>query len=232
MRLQSDLEAMLNLSEIRTAYLMVPEREGFVQVKPSPFFLRDHESKIADVFTDIIRKSTDRHTRQYVGTILKYKHGNSWSSIGENATSHANMYSFSAETKIKHVDLIDHKLEIISSHIQEIVNSYQAQFGQNFYGLISDGAQVGDVSIDLSTNASAEASLSSAIGSTEWAVDRYGRAKPPQIHVGPAAFKRFQNLIDESGSSKSPELDSVFVKKEAEAVGREAKRLSRFRSRP
>ncbi|MDP3256074.1 MAG: hypothetical protein Q8S58_18825 [Bosea sp. (in: a-proteobacteria)] len=201
-------------------------------MKSPPFFLRDHESKISDIFTDIIRRSTDQHTRQYVGTILKYKHGNSWSAVGGNNEFRTNMYSFSAETKIKHSDLIDHKLQIIEDHVREIVNSYRSQFGKNFYGVISESAYAGATSIDLSTNMSAEASLSSAIASAEWAVDRFGRAKPPEIHVGSAAFQKIQHLIDERGDAKSPDLERIFARKEAEAVGREADRIAQYRFRP
>jgi len=197
----------------------------------APFSYGQREKEANDSFVSLVRDASDAMRSRYIDdrNVYIYKHGVDWASSKSPDQSYTRMYTIEAEYLIKAADIVDHKLSIIDANVTSIASQFTSQFAKNFYQTINEVTeQTGNI-VDATGSGDLEAGIRLALEQVEWGVDRYGRATPPQLHVGPEVGEKLRKLI-ESGKGEVDEGMYVLNKnKETQALAREADRISRYR---
>lgn len=157
-------------------------------------------------------------------------HGSEWVRAAREPIEDTSFNRISAEFLVPFKDIADNDLNLIARSILPLCENMSKQFAQNVYRVVGAAAEgVGNV-VDARAAGSMEASLLEMMSKIEFGVDRDGKVRLPQIHVGREGYDKLR----EAAANMTPEAVARFEKLKAEksqqALNREAERKARFRS--
>jgi hypothetical protein len=169
-----------------------------------------------------------------------YAHGRSWTHV-DAATGKENVGEFvehQAEVSISTDKIINNDASVIIEFVQQMAEQMHAQFARSVYEMVGEAAEsVGNVAhieqtpglTGVEDAAQVRRSLSAMFEKLELGVDEYGVVSYPQLHIHPSNQRIISALQVPETEEEARAVDEVQRKKEAEAMGREAERLRRFR---
>ena len=203
----------------------------------------DEEEK--DIDREIFRMVRERlhvknETLMSSDNDLHYSHGGSWSHI-DAATGDRNVGTFaeaSAEASISVQRILDNDARIIPEFVEEMSEKMHGKMATSVYQLVGEAAEsVGNhvampptdhLSPEDETRA-VEDGLMAIFERIEFGVDKFGAPSAPQLHLHPSNTRLIKVLTATPSDESQRRMDELMRHKEADAVWKEAQRLSRYR---
>jgi hypothetical protein len=199
--------------------------------KSNTFFSYGRRQKLlSSAIHELLTQEIDKHRQRYIEdrNIFRYHHGREWLTSHDGDQSFSKMHEMGAETTIHYRDIIDHDLSIIERHIKHLASTFGAQFAANLYESVGEAADLAGNVVDLA-GGDLESGLKKMLEKLEFGVNRYGKPTPPEMHVGSAVAEKLRPIIAGNEGRIDLEVEELHARKEAQAIGREADRVCRFR---
>lgn len=162
--------------------------------------------------------------------VYSFHHGKEWVHSASEPMPDTLFHSISAEFVIPFKDIADNDLNLIARAILPLCEDMSRQFTQNIYRVVGAAAEsVGNV-VDAKAAGSIEASFFEMMSKIEFGVDRDGKVRLPQIHVGREAYEKLRETMENMSPEAATKFEQLKAQKSEEALRREAERKARFRS--
>lgn len=171
---------------------------------------------------------------------FNYSHGRSWTHV-DAATGKENFGEFvehHTEVSISTDKILNNDASVIIDFVQQMAEQMHAQFARSVYEMVGEAAEsVGNVAhIEQNPEltgsedaAEVRRGLSALLEKLELGVDEYGAVSYPQLHIHPSNQRIIGALQVPDTEEEAIRVDELLRQKEAEAMGREAERLRRYR---
>lgn len=199
----------------------------------SPFFSYCRRQRlVAAAIHELLVSEVDKHRERYIDdrNVFRYHHGREWITSHADDRSFSKMHELHADTMIHYRDIIDHDLSLLEKHIEHLASTLGQQFAAKLYETVGEAADLSGNAVDLAGE-DLEAGLKQVFEKVEFGVDRYGKATPPELHVGSAVAEKLLPIIARKGGQIDPETEELHARKETQAIAREADRICRYRFR-
>lgn len=158
----------------------------------------------------------------------RLRHGGTWAHPGLPSTSNGNFERHSAVAEISFEDLVKHDLGVIDRFAQKLAQDMERQFAQMMYSTVSAAANQAGNTVDAKTAGSTREAFAEMIEKIQFAADKFGQVRLPEIHAGPEAAAKLKKSLDDAPPEFQHRIEEIKARKIAEALDREAQRKARF----
>jgi hypothetical protein len=196
----------------------------------APYSYGERQRAVPGAIDETLRAHVAQHRASFIDdrNVFTYRHGRDWTTTHANDASFQRMHRIEAAAEIHSRDVVDHRVGIVGRHVETLSEIFRAKFAANLYETVGEAAEtVGNV-VNLSDE-DLEEGLHRTLEKVEFGVNRYGKPTPPEMHVGQELALKLKALIDKGAGQMDERTEALHAKKEAQAIKREAARISRFR---
>lgn len=160
-----------------------------------------------------------------------YSHGVRWATYsGDNPGETNTMKLHSHEEIIKFSDIVENRIRALPEFVIGMVNDMTLAFQRTMYETVMESTdKTGNVVSAAGNKTNAQAFLE-MLELIEFGVDKDGNPTMPEIHMAPDMADKFIKELDSQGEDYDKKVEDLKNKKSAEAVKKENKRLSKFKS--
>jgi len=163
--------------------------------------------------------------------MLGYKHGKQWRwGNNRDADQTSAMQSISAEYSVHQDEIVNHNTHIIQDYVSRLSEQLFGAFMKGLYEMVEQSAKEIGTSINANDyGGDFVKGFLEVMQRIEFGVDRYGRATPPELHVGISAGNKIIQELQRQSLEDQRHFEETKKRKETAATAREADRISRYR---
>lgn len=162
----------------------------------------------------------------------RFTHGRAWTQRANDQAIPGAIHTISATWEIGFDDLITGDLSLIDQKIGGLANDMQRQFMEMMYGTFSAVTEKTGNVVDAKKVGSIPASFLEMLKKIEFAVDRDGTVRLPEIHTSPETGQKFLAALSVQPPEFIEAVERIKAEKTALALKREIERKSRFKRYP
>ncbi|MGN6488139.1 MAG: hypothetical protein ACTHLT_10020 [Devosia sp.] len=202
----------------------------------------DNEARDIDLaIFDMVRKQLKQKNSTLVSpeNEFHYRHGQGWTHV--DTASHSSntgmFHEHSAELSIQTQSIIDNDERVIVRFVKEMSDAMHATFARSVFATVGDAAESVGNSITFSIDQSLtqeergraiRSQVADMIDKIDLSVDKFGRVSYPSFHIGPDNKEILYAISLPETLEEQLRTYEMQRRKESEAIGREAERLSMY----
>jgi hypothetical protein len=195
-----------------------------------PFHYGKRQKELSDAILARIRDVVHARQEKMIDArnMFSYRHGQEWSLSSHSADQpeFSRFHAARADASVWYRDIVDHKLQALTKYITHIADEFEQQFQSSMFQLLHETTEATGNVVNLDGDFAK--GFIELLTKIEIGVDRSGRPTMPIMFVGSEQFKQLQQL-EEPPPKISQQIEELKARKEADAILREVKRISKFR---
>jgi hypothetical protein len=162
----------------------------------------------------------------------RFTHGRAWTQRANDQAIPGEIRTISTMWEIGFDDLIAGDLSLIDRKIGGVAKDMQRQFMEMMYATFSVATEKTGNVVDAKKVGSIPASFLEMLKKIEFAVDRDGTVRLPEIHTSPETGQTFLAALSAQPPEFIEEVERIKAEKTAQALKREVERKARFKRYP
>jgi hypothetical protein len=139
----------------------------------------------------------------------RLRHGGTWAHPGLPNTSDGKFETHASIAEISFEDIVKHDLSVIDRFAQKLAQDMERQFAQLMYSTVSAAAdQVGNT-VDAKAAGSTREAFAEMLEKIEFASDKFGNVRLPEIHAGPEAAAKLRKSLDDAPPAFQRRIEEI-----------------------
>lgn len=158
----------------------------------------------------------------------RLRHGGKFMHPGLPHLPEGGVQEHSSETTIPFEALVEHDLDVINRCLNKLTDDMKAQLAQMVYSTISEACDHSGNIVDARAAGSVYDAYVAMLEKIEFSVDSQGDVRLPELHMGPEAFKKLSEAMENVPPAILKRIDEIIERKKQAALDQDAKRKARF----
>lgn len=199
--------------------------------KKLPFAHDAQIGMVGDEINERIRQRTEILRNHMISSsnVHRLKHGRQWQTIhADDPNSLSETQLHSTEYEINRQRIIDHDVGQLTELLSDLPEKMHKIFLRTMYETVHDASQRTG---NIVSGKNFKASFIEGISQVKFGVDHYGVPTPPQLHIHPEVWKKYEKETQHSDPDYDETIRRITEAKKIEALGDEARRITRYKIR-
>jgi hypothetical protein len=198
-----------------------------------PFLFARETEKFSGKFRELVSGvvAHKRSTLMQAENTLAYYHGHSWRQHASwQPDKVSTLKEFEHEILLKLDDVRNNNISRLRELIDNLTSEMQKAFFQMMYAELDSATKSTGNTVDAKAVGSKAEAFIQMLEKIDFGVDRKGQPTVPSIHAAPETVEALLIELKSQGPEFEQRVESIKVRKKAEALQREKERRGRFLS--